>query len=269
MIDRSVLGIDAAWTASQPSGVALAAERAGRWALLAVAPSYADFVATADTTLLRSPKPKGTPIDARALLDASVAHAGCRPDLVAVDMPLSHMPITARRASDDAVSSFYGAKWCSTHTPSLARPGPIGEALANAFASEGYPLATTTVEGPSLVEVYPHPALVELSNADRRLPYKAQKVRSYWPDLSPADRRWALIETWTKIVALLDREIDGVHALLPLPEDADRGAALKAFEDMLDAVVCSWVGVTVLEGRAVPHGDAVSSIWIPRTQIQS
>lgn len=178
-------------------------------------------------------------------------------------MPLARTPITARRASDNAVSSLYGAKWCSTHTPSATRPGPISEALANAFMSEGYPLATIAVDGPSLVEVYPHPALVELAQADKRLPYKAQKVRSYWPDLPPSDRRRLLLETWTQIVDLLDRKIAGVRALLPLPEGADRGAALKAFEDMLDAVVCVWVGVTVLEGRAKPHGDAESAIWIP------
>jgi predicted RNase H-like nuclease len=263
MTDRSVLGIDAAWTASQPSGVALAAERAGHWELLAVAPSYVDFVATADATLARSVRPKGSPVDAKALINTASAHAGARPDLVAVDMPLAHTPITTRRASDNAVSQLYGARWCSTHTPSAVRPGAIGEALASAFIAEGYPLTTQQIEGPSLIEVYPHPALVELAGADKRLPYKAQKVRSYWPDLAPSDRRRALIETWTQIVNLLDREIVDVRAHLPSVDDVARGSTIKAFEDMLDAVVCVWIGITVLEGRATPHGDAESAIWIP------
>ena len=266
MRGRSVLGVDAAWTAAQPSGVALAAERSGRWVLLAVAPSYLDFVATANSTLARSARPKGSPVDAKALINAASAHAGARPDLVAVDLPLAHTPITARRASDNAVSQLYGARWCSTHTPSAVRPGPIGEALASAFIAEGYPLATQQIESPSLIEVYPHPALVELAGTDKRLPYKAQKVRSYWPDLAPAERRRALIATWTQIVELLDREIIDVSKLLPTVDDVAPGAALKAYEDMLDAVVCVWIGITALEGRARPHGDAESAIWIPEPQ---
>jgi hypothetical protein len=66
-------------------------------------------------------------------------------------------------------------------------------------------------------------------------------------------RRRLLLETWAKTVALLDSEMVGVRALLPLPEGARRGAALKAFEDMLGALVCVWIGVTVLEGRSAPH----------------
>jgi predicted RNase H-like nuclease len=42
-----------------------------------------------------------------------------------------------------------------------------------------------------------------------------------------------------------------------------RGWEMKAFEDMLDAVVCAWIGVTVLEGRARAYGDERSAIWIP------
>jgi len=75
---RSVLGIDAAWTLTQPSGVALAVEDAGGWRLAAVAASYEDFVA-------------------------------------AVDMPLVLLPIPRRRAACDAVSRAYGSRACGTH----------------------------------------------------------------------------------------------------------------------------------------------------------
>ena len=258
-----MLGIDAAWTGTQPSGVALAAEIDDCWTLLAAAPSFRDFVITLDRTTIPTIQSNGSKIDAKALLDVVEALAGRRPDLVAVDMPLAHTPIIARRSSDDAVSRLYGAKWCGTHTPSAARPGPIGAALADAFAAEGFRLATEMVTGPSLVEVYPHPALVELAGANRRLPYKAQKIRSYWPDLTPGERKHALFAIWAQIVKLLDGKIAGTRALLPKNDQSDRGATLKAFEDMLDAVVCVWIGITILEGRAAPHGDADSAIWIP------
>jgi len=42
---RTILGIDAAWTAGQPSGVALVSGRDGSWGVEAVAASYEDFEA--------------------------------------------------------------------------------------------------------------------------------------------------------------------------------------------------------------------------------
>ena len=51
--------------------------------------------------------------------------------------------------------------------------------------------------------------------------------------------------------------------LPPLAEDAS-GAAAKAHEDMLDAIVCAWVGVTALDGAADAYGDEESAIWVPR-----
>jgi hypothetical protein len=44
-------------------------------------------------------------------------------------------------------------------------------------------LQTLTIASPALIEVYPHPALVELAGAVERLPYKAAKVSAYWPKL--------------------------------------------------------------------------------------
>jgi hypothetical protein len=31
-----------------------------------------------------------------------------------------------------------------------------------------------------------------------------------------------------------------------------------------DAIVCAWVGATIVEGVAEPFGDEYSAIWIPR-----
>ena len=65
-----VLGIDAAWTAGRPSGVALVRQQAGRWCLCAVAPSYDHFL-----SLGRGDEPRGAPAgsipDVAALLDAA------------------------------------------------------------------------------------------------------------------------------------------------------------------------------------------------------
>nr|WP_183830577.1 DUF429 domain-containing protein [Rhizobium cellulosilyticum] len=106
-----------------------------------------------------------------------------------------------------------------------------------------------------------------MAAAAQRLPYKHGKAGKYWPDDTPAGRRQRLLEVWTQIVGLLDVRIEGVAAALPMPPLDCRGYEMKAFEDMLDAAVCSWVGTCVLDGRARPYGDMKSAIWIPEVSV--
>lgn len=266
---RAVLGIDAAWTLTQPSGVALVVETAQGWRLNALAPSYQCFHAGADgescaeNRLAPDPHPKGSQPDASALLTSCLRLCGRNPDIVAIDLPLSKQPIKGRRGADDAVSKAYGSRQCGTHTPNERRPGLISCDLRKSFEVTGYPLQTIAISPRSLIEVYPHPALVELTNAKRRLPYKAKKVRSYWPELTPDERRKKLYAQWHNIITLLDGEISGVsHALQELPASAS-GMQMKSYEDMLDAVVCAWVAICALNGQATPFGDQESAIWIP------
>ena len=124
-------------------------------------------------------------------------------------------------------------------------------------------MQTTSLSTPGLIEVYPHPALLELASASERLPYKHAKCQVYWPKLSPAARRVRLMQQWRDITDLLDAKISGVKCWLPEPDGAAKGSLLKAHEDMLDAIVCSWVGICALEGGAIPFGDHDSAIWIP------
>jgi len=261
MTERVILGIDAAWTASQPSGVALVQGGGSRGRLRAVAPSYSSFCGLDRQGQCGAPM-RDTP-DAPALLAACHRFCGSMPVVVAIDMPLSRLPIAGRRESDNAVSRAYGSRHCSTHTPSAERPGPISDRLRADFERAGFALATCNQQPPSLIEVYPHPALVELTGASRRLPYKVAKLRSYWPDQPPLERRKAIIGVWTSILSRLDREVEGVEAQLVIPEPDADGRRLKAFEDMLDAVICAWVGIRFHEGRAKSFGDETSAIWIP------
>ncbi len=57
--------------------------------------------------------------------------------------------------------------------------------------------------------------------------------------------------------------MQGALAALPLPAPDARGYEMKAFEDMLDAVICAWVGAAILDGRARAYGDDISAIWVP------
>ena len=73
-----------------------------------------------------------------------------------------------------------------------------------------------------------------------------------------------LCEQWADIVALLETEISGVASVFKSLEPYASGIELKAYEDMLDAIVCAWVGMCGLEGRAKPFGDPHSAIWVPQ-----
>jgi predicted RNase H-like nuclease len=260
---RAVVGIDAAWTATQPSGVALAVETANGWCLKAAEPSYERFQSLADNTLRAEGRPSGSQLDAHALLSCASLLCGRRVDVVAIDIPLAYTRVIGRRVSDNAISTAYGARNCGTHTPNPSRPGRISDDMRQGFEQEGYPLQTAVVAPPGLIEVYPHPALVELANARNRLPYKASKVRSYWRTATPIERRALLYKQWTEIVKLLEREIAGVAKALRTLEVNANGWQVKAYEDTLDAIICAWVAVCALERRAKAFGDENSAIWVP------
>src|SRR2546430_2209104 len=126
---RAVLGIDAAWTLTQPSGVALAVERTNGWHLIAAVASYQRFQALADSRQPAEERPLGSLPDAPAVLASASVLCGRRVDLVAIDMPLARSPIVGRRTSDKAVSKAYGGRKCGTHTPSASRPGHNSDGL--------------------------------------------------------------------------------------------------------------------------------------------
>ncbi len=257
-----VLGIDAAWTATQPSGVALVRGDDDAWTCLALAPSYASFVALAG----------GTPVDWRtrpragvaacdALIAASIAIAGAPPDAIAIDMPLSTRPITARRVADNAIASAFARYGLGVHTPSAVRPGPIADDMHAGFAAHGYRLATTATRPGTrrvLLEVFPHAAVIALTGADYRVPYKLARAARYWPERSPAERRRAIVARWRAIRRALGERIDGITLRVPTSGPL---AALKRYEDALDAAICAWVGIEYLAGRARAYGDATAAVW--------
>ena len=87
-LHQTILAIDAAWTASQPSGVALVQQLGNRWHCIALTPSYRSFIETAtgiatDWTVSRFP---GSEPDIPRLLEAAERLAGRSVDLVTLDM---------------------------------------------------------------------------------------------------------------------------------------------------------------------------------------
>jgi predicted RNase H-like nuclease len=262
-----ILGIDAAWTSRNPTGVALIRVTGSVAELVAVSGSYSSFCQA------NGPSPDCRAINAthvpmvRMLEIARELTAGPI-SITSVDMPLSTDRIEGRRSADDEVSKAFGKYGAGTHTPSADRPGQIGLTLHQSLATEGFQLALTSSQPPllSLIECYPHPAIIRLLNLDRRLPYKISKARTYkeFGDLSIDTRREKIISSWKRISSAIDYEIKGTaraidHAL----STASRPKELKSVEDMLDAVICAWVGYKFAQREAEAFGGPSDAIWVP------
>ena len=264
-----VLGIDAAWTAHQPSGIALVQNTGSGWSCLAVAPSHEAFIAQASGQPWDpQQKATGSRPNPAALLKASQQLAGAEVSCVSIDMPLATTPITRRRAADTAISSRFGPKGCAVHSPSTERPGAIADQLRADFAALGYRLHTNGSEqsAPALIECYPHVALLALLKRDYRVPYKVSRSGRYWKaeKLTCSERIERLLEQFQAIKTGLNQHISGIPDFIPAPYEVSTLASLKSVEDMLDGLICAWIGIEHLEGRTVGLGDDTAAIWVPQ-----
>ncbi|MGH9429836.1 MAG: DUF429 domain-containing protein [Terriglobia bacterium] len=265
---NAILGIDAAWTRNQSSGVALAERTALGWRCIAVAPSYDTFIALANRIPVdwNAASIPGSAPPVAKLLEATAHLTGAHLSVVAIDMPVATVPITGRRAADNAISKMFGSRGCSTHSPGTERPGGLGAALSREFQSLGYTIATAS-DPPGaldrLIEVYPHPALLSLLGRDERVRYKVSKAGKYWPDLQASERRKAILRELHAIRAGLQAEFGLFGLPLPPLSTITTQRMLKRFEDALDAVVCAWVGTRYIEVKALPFGDSTAAIWCP------
>jgi predicted RNase H-like nuclease len=259
----AVLGVDAAWTLSHASGVALIARRSSRWQCLRLAANYCEFVRG---TCSESPISTAIPVT-RMLIACQNLLDGRLPGVVAVDMPIGNVSIIGRRSADDQVSREFGHAACSVHSPTAARPGAVSAVFVQGFQAARYQCDFGAgVPAGALIEVYPHVALLALAQTERRLPYKVTKTATYWKGVPIQERRRRLISQWREIVRLLSGRIDGID--LTLPNEDATAATLKGVEDMIDALVCAWVGSLYLDRAASPLGDAASAIWVPRAALR-
>jgi predicted RNase H-like nuclease len=275
---KVVLGIDAAWTNHNPSGVALVVQRdSGSWQCLAVAPSYDEYMNLANGggnyQIDWGTRHNGAAPNIPVLLQATAALLkrnnilAQRPDIVAVDMPLWNLQgvIQFRRPSDNSISGAFGGRGAAALSPTKDRPGALSNTYYDDLKSSGYTLAvdqnTPFALGHYLVEVYPHPALLTLRKASYRVPYKSGKTNTYWPATPVAERINKLLDIYRDINTSLNAVLGEIG--LQIPANVATLAALKPYEDALDALICAWVGICCLEGRAVAYGDNQSAIWVP------
>jgi len=274
---KFVLGIDAAWTAHHPAGVALVKVPArGQPWLLRAARSYEEFCQiAADDKIDWLTRVHGSAPNIPALLAVCEKLTGTTPNVVALDIPLGSQPITGRRTADRMVTKAYITRKAGTHSPTAQRPGPISRMLFEQLTHCGFEWLHAEASlrqnknSRVFIEVYPHPAIIELLGLDERLKYKVSKLQKYWPELDRDQRRISVVKNLNRLRAALNKRIAGVTQWLPAAQSFEQASQLKGYEDALDAVVCAWIGCEFLAGRCVAYGDAESAIWLPKAASRS
>jgi predicted RNase H-like nuclease len=263
-----ILAIDAAWTDKQPSGVAVVQKIRNHYVCKGLAASYDSFHQLAlGTPVDWLSKPKGSkPRINQLLADASTLAGGKNIDLVTIDMPVATIPFDTRRGGDNLLSKDWGAQKCAVHSPTKERPGKLGRKLSTDFEKAGYPVATASTKPGTkkhLVEVYPHPPVVQLMNEEERVPYKTRNSNNYWPGYSVDQRKKFLRDLHFYLLNILKTKIDGVEFEIPPLDEIPGIGMMKMYEDSIDALVCAWVGMMYIDKKIVAYGDNTSAIWIP------
>ncbi|HSG79402.1 MAG TPA: DUF429 domain-containing protein [Acidimicrobiia bacterium] len=185
--------------------------------------------------------------------------ASIAPRVVAVDAPLLVPNETGMRPCEREIQRVYGGRGGGAHPANRAlltrTSGRIrGEDLARRL--EGFGGPWDDAEG-TLIEVYPHPGMIEVFGLPRRLPYKR---------VPAAERPGRLRELRRLLESLTDPPLRG--ARVPL-DGSIRGRRAKAAEDRLDARFCAWVAsVWALHpDRVRLFGDAATGhIAVPRAE---
>lgn len=262
---RYILGIDAAWTAKGSSGLALMQWDSFRKPrLLKIARSYVEYLAH---TVSWQEKAMGVPPQLELILDDVPE----MPAVMALDIPLSPRPMTGYREADRQVTRRYGRKGAAVHSPTTERPGKIAEQIFDQLSKAGMkwggPEARPDDGSAYFLEVYPHVTIIEMLGLNYRLPYKSQKRRQYWKGQTAEEQYRLAVEQLQFLAEGIQQRIENdLYDLLPRlePEVSYRMYFLKAYEDVLDAVVCALSGYFFLQGRCVGLGDESSAIWVPQ-----
>lgn len=261
-----ILGVDAAWTFHNPSGIALLEVTSGaKPQLVHLARSYAEFLKGE----IRWDTPVAdTPSQLPELLAYCQTHFGIV-QVVALDIPIGPQPVRFYREADRAVTRQYGGRGASVHSPTPQRPGPLADLLYQQLTEVGFHWAGLTVidHQPSFIEVYPHVAIIELFGYSYRLPYKVQKRNQYFKDDPPEIRHKKSIEKLNELRVKILTEVD-LSEKINLPSlDTNKYYPikyLKGYEDAMDSIICALVGYYYHLGEAVALGDKTGTVWTPQ-----
>lgn len=212
------IGIDLGWR-SQPSGLCCLEWIEGQLQLLDL--DRKDAIADILTWIDQSVQPN-------------------EPAIIAVDAPTLIPNATGSRLPDKLSHKYFGKYHAGCYPANQNLP--FADRTINfglELESRGFAHAPT-IEPQKLsryqIEVFPHPAIVNLFNLERILKYKKGRLN---------ERRLELIKLQNYLLDILPYLSPPLRSLRLcdsfIPEIPTTGAALKAVEDKLDSLVCAYV----------------------------
>ena len=262
-----ILGVDAAWTAHNCSGVSLvhlAPEQPPR--VTKMARSYHEFLGRDTPDWEEKPEPS------EPLLTELLQHCqrrGYDVQVVALDIPLAPQPVRGYREADRALTRAYSRRGAPVHSPTPVRPGHISDLIYEQLTRTGFKWAggQAVVGQPSFIEVYPHAAIIELFGYAYRLPYKVQKRGQYWKTDSAEVRYHKSISKLQELRQQIERFLDyapGVTLPSLRASPPHSLAFLKGYEDVLDSLVAALAGYAYHLEKATAYGNEDGAIWVPQ-----
>jgi predicted RNase H-like nuclease len=227
MSGARLLGLDLAWSARNPSGVA-AIDAAGR-----LLDARADLRSDAE------------------LLDWVRAWRGER-GVIGIDMPTIVRNAAGSRACEKQLAAEFARHHAAPHPANLGRPpfadGGRARRLIDALAPDGVVEALDVAPNDPrtiALEVFPHPAHIRLFGREQIFRYK-KKARP-WPAVLD---EWAAYRAALASLATADPPLR-LDARIPERVTSTR---YKRWDDTLDAISCAYVASFVHRwGSAEPH----------------
>ena len=158
-----------------------------------------------------------------------------KPAIVAVDAPTLIPNEKGMRVPDRLAHRYFGKYHAGCYPANLGRPFAarllqFGESLEERGFVHA-PMIEPKQEGRYQIEVFPHPAIVQLFNLSRILKYKKGRL---------AERRKGLKELRSHILTQFPKQ-DPPLSIQSLPAIPATGKALKRLEDKLDSIICAYV----------------------------
>lgn len=180
---------------------------------------------------------------------------------IAIDAPLIIHNQEGQRDCEAQLNTVFRSAKAGCHPSNLnLYPNAASVRLAEMLRLQGFEHLGTK---PFMLECYPHPSMVEIFGWRERLPYKRGSV---------SERKQGQIQLAQAILSLQTAEVSLVLET-PTSECLQtyyisnlRGAAVKANEDLLDALVCLYIAALYKTGQAAyVFGDVESGyVWVPK-----
>jgi predicted RNase H-like nuclease len=157
------------------------------------------------------------------------------PAIIAVDAPTLIPNATGSRLPDKLTHKYFGKYHAGCYPANLSLPFAdrtvkFGLALEERGFSHA-PTIEPQKPGRYQIEVFPHPAIVQLFKLERILKYKKGRLN---------ERRLELIRLYNYIIDILPALEPCLVSSLSC-EIPTKGAALKEVEDKLDSLICAYV----------------------------